>query len=362
MTTNTTTKPIRILKPSLDDSPSGFILRGVIDNGSLGSLKTDFYQRELLPSVSRKRILDALVANQSLPDVVLGMRGERFDLDDEDVLLYDPVFIIDGQQRCRTVETYLAEDTDRMARLGAAVHFCTNAAWERDLFQKLNQYQVKVSSNILLRNTKEDHDAVATLYGLTTSDTAFPLYDRVSWAHGMRRSDLISAVTMLHVVVRLHTHISAGLASGLSDIIEASDALIGKIGLPLFRQNVKTFFELIEKCWGIRNIHIKGNAAYMKRGFLQTFVRLLSDHPVFWKDDRRLDIDTSWRRKLATFAVGDPEVMRLAGASGAAQTTLYMHVLNHLNSGKRTHRLVSRHSVIILDASHDDISELEEVG
>jgi hypothetical protein len=55
-----TPSPIRILHPSIDDYQSTVIIRGVIHNDSLNNLKTDFYQRELLPSTSRKNIRDAI--------------------------------------------------------------------------------------------------------------------------------------------------------------------------------------------------------------------------------------------------------------------------------------------------------------
>lgn len=352
---------VRILKPSIDDFGDTAVIRGVIDDVSLPALRTDYYQRELLPSVSRGNILNALESGEKLPDVVLGMRGETFELEGDDLLLVDPVYIIDGQQRCRTAQQFVSADPTRIVRQGAVIHVNTNVAWEKVLFQKLNQYQAKVSPNILLRNNKDDHPLIATMYGLTCSDKTFVLYDRVQWSQGARRDTLMSAVTMLHVISTLHAHIGSGKNYGMQYAVPNSDALVKKIGLPILRANVKAFFNLIDECWGLRRIAIKGGSAYTRRAFMEMMAQMISDHPDFWKDDRRLEIDRPLRRKLALFPVGDPEIVRLASASGMARHTLYSLMINHMNSGKRTKRLLSRNnSVVITSIDEDDETDVDE--
>jgi hypothetical protein len=341
-----TTNPVYILNPSLDTYENETVLRGVIDSASLADLKVDFYQRELLPALSRRNILTGFRSGHKIPDIVLGMRGENFAFEPGgNALLFDPVYIIDGQQRCRTASEHLEIEGARPVRLGATVHFNTSPLSERNQFQALNQWQLKVSARVILRNDKDKYAAVDLLYGLSCRDPSFVLYNRVCWEQNMRRQNLMSATTMMYALLRLHSHIVPGLMSSLGQAEDTSNVLIEKLGVSLVRQNVRALFELIDGCWGMRDIHFKGGAAYVKRGFIETIARLLSDHPVFWRDGTRLEVTAPWRRKLATFPISDPEIMRLAGATGAARTSLYLHFLVHLNSGKRAHRLVSRHPV-----------------
>jgi hypothetical protein len=349
------TQKIRILNPSIDDYHNTVVIRGILDNDDLGNLKTDYYQRELLPSSSRKHIREAIISGARLPDVILGMRGDEFELDKKILYLVNPVFIIDGQQRIKTLIEML-EDA-RKIRLGATIHLNTIPDFERDLFQKLNQYQKQVSPNILLRNTKEDHPVIATMYGLTHTDKNFPLYDRICWSQNMKRNDLLSAATFLHIILHLHAHLAPGRATGVHYAVTNSDVLVKRIGLPAIRANIKTFFDLIETCWGIKRIHIKGGAPYMRRTFLEILGRLFSDHTDFWSGDKeqRLEIPYALRKKLTSFPISDPEIMRLAAASGASRITLYSHFINHINSSKRTHRLTSRKPSITFN-----LEELEE--
>lgn len=342
-----TTNPVYIINPSLDTFNNAAVLRGVIDSRSLADLKTDTYQRELLPALSRRNILTGFRSGHKIPDVELGMRGDNFQFEagNTGALLFDPVYIIDGQQRIKTAIEHLAAEDARPVRLGTTIHFNTTPAWEMHQFQVLNQWQLKVSARVLLRNDRDKYPAVGLLHALTCADRDFVLYNRVCWEQNMRRQNLMSATTVMYALLRLHSHIVPGLMSSLNQAEEMSNILVEKLGVLLIKQNVKSLFDLIDGCWGMKNIHFKGGAAYVKRGFIETLARLLSDHPVFWRDGTRLEVTAPWRRKLATFPITDPEILRLSGASGAARTTLYLHLLAHLNSGKRAHRLVSRHPV-----------------
>jgi len=357
---------VAILNPSIDDYKDTVVIRGVLDNDSINALNTDFYQRELLPSKSRKHIREAIESGERIPDVVLGMRGDKFALseDAKTLFLVDPTFIIDGQQRIRTICDMLgATNNKSVPRLGATVHINTDLAFERRMFQALNQYQVKVSPNILLRNNKEDHASVTQLWGLSMNDKQWCLYNRICWMQNMRRQDLMTATTLIHIVNAIHSHIVTGArTSGSMTAVVAADKIVERIGLPAYRQNLKTFFDMIDSTWGIRRIAIKGGAPYMRRTFLEVLARLLSDHRDFWKGpkEQRLDVDYTIRRKLGSFPMDDPEIMRLASAAGAARLTLYMHMLNHINSGKRTKRLVPRKPAITFTIEEQDQEDQDE--
>ncbi len=95
-------KSVKIINGALHESPlrgGTIILRGVIDAGSLKTLRFDDYQREALPLSSLNKLAAALKAGESLPDIEIGMRGARTRNTGDDWYLQDECYVIDGQQR-----------------------------------------------------------------------------------------------------------------------------------------------------------------------------------------------------------------------------------------------------------------------
>lgn len=361
---------IKILRPSLDDFRDTTVLRGVIDRQSLGELRCDFYQREKLPESSRRDILCGLAAGAPLPDIEIGMRGDHFSIvqGDDDrlvqaVVLEDPCFIIDGRQRVDTLKEYVYDYPETKASLGATVHFNTNADWERARFHTLNTSRVKVAPSVLLRNIKDDSPGLATLYGLSRAQADFVLYRRICWAQNQARSELMTGLSYVRTVLRCHAHL-APTRSGLTatNIPSIIDRVVERVGMPLWRQNAVTFWALIDELWGIKGLNSKG-APYLMSQFLSVFADILSDHVDFWRqpEEMRLFMPDELKRKLKKFPVGDPEVVRLAGASGKAREALYFIIVSHINSGKRTKRLVPRNvRATIPPLNGDDEEEPDE--
>ena len=70
---------IKVCNAALDQSPSGdIVLRGVIHPDSLSGLRVASYQREVLPITSLSRLIKAIKAGTTLPDIELGMRGQKY--------------------------------------------------------------------------------------------------------------------------------------------------------------------------------------------------------------------------------------------------------------------------------------------
>ncbi|MEA2701447.1 MAG: hypothetical protein QOE22_156 [Candidatus Parcubacteria bacterium] len=337
--------PVRILKGMLDELDDGtIVLRGVIDQASLGNIRADAYQRGIM---NRKDIMDGYRAGAQLPDVELGMRGQNYDSARGILTLRDPVFAIDGWQRIQTGLRFLDLAPDGRVRLGAMIRFDTTEAYERERFETLNgKSRVKVSANIMLRNKRSDSAAVLMLYGLTHTDKTFVLQNRIAWGQNMVRGELLPAFAFAKIVGRLLGHKIAGGNSSLNNLVAALDHGVESFGVQVMRENVRAFFGLVDECWGIRRIHYRDGASYMKATFLTVLARLISDHHDFWKqpDERRLFVEAPLRRKLAQFPVDDPQVVQLSGATGKAAELLYMLLRNHLNRGKTTKRLVSRYA------------------
>jgi len=343
---------VRLVNAALDDakeSPAGVVIRGSLVIETLQNLQKDDYQRETQPLTSQERILDALTKGDRLPDVDLGMRGDDFTRQDGSFILKDPTYIIDGLQRISTAMHFAQTHPGVPVHLGATVHLNTTKEWERERFHKLNNYRSKLSPNVLLRNMRETNSGILMLYGLTVNDRSFPLYERVSWRQKMTRGELITALTMVKVIGYLHGHKVSPHRTRLDQVADGIAKIIDVVGVQAARENTKTFFDLVDSCWGIKRVQYKEGAAYMRGQFLCVLALLLSDHTDFWlqdKNEKRLFVDANLRRKIAQFPIHDPEIARLAGSSGSSRQILYLLLRDHINSGKRTKRLTPRNKEV----------------
>lgn len=359
-----TREPIRVLNAALDEGPNGtIILRGVIAPESLEYLLSDDYQREVLPLSSLTGITKALQEGGTVPDIELGMRGHECSDSKGVYFLRNQVYIVDGQQRVSAARHVLQTNPDAKVRIGAAIHFGTNREWERERFRILNSLRARVSPNVLLRNKKDDNDAVALLYALTTSDTpanrSFVLNERVCWSQRMTRREIITALTVGKTLGHLHSHLVPGATgSVVEDLAVGLGRVLTVCGPQSFRGNVVTFFDLVDECWGVRKIHYQGSATHIKGSFLFTLARMLSRHLDFWQGEegKRLFIEVPLRRKIAQFPVHDPSVVNLAGSSGKSHELLYGLLRDHINSGKRTRRL--RERVLAADETLEEVAEV----
>lgn len=333
---------IRIEYPSIDEAvyEGNPVLRGVIDTDCLKDLRIDpAYQREYLSNTTRKYIMRALIDRQRLPDIELGMRGENWEFDKSGadiVLLKDPVFIIDGQQRRGTILEYLTNNNAKTIRQGAIIHFNTKMEWERERFQALNLHQTRVSSSLLLRNLRSMNNGIATLYGLTVADQKFPLVNRVGWAQSRGTKDLVTSTLYIKLILILHGHIGSGIvATSVASMSLGCTRLVELTGLETIRNNTKTFWDSIETIWGIKDLQRPG-ATWMKASFLTAYANVLSDHRDFWQNSTKLTISAQTINKLKTFPINDPEIKMLAASSGVAHRTLQFHIITHLNHNMTT--------------------------
>lgn len=332
---------VRIENGALDESDirgGSIVLRGRIAPDTLRFLKVDSdYQR---PLENRRDIFEAIKSAKVLPDIDVGVRGQDFVTDGDDYLIRSPAFVIDGAQRVGTALAILDQNPDAYVAIGALIHFGTDKAWEAQRFCDLNTNIRKVSPSLHLRNERERSPAILTLYGLSHTK-GLPLYERVCWSQNMRRGELISALVLAKTSRFLHSH-RTSLTGPRADQITASlDIACSNISLNTFRQNVMTFFNVVEECWGISAIEYRAAAPQVKGAFLMMLARVFSQHLDFWRGDE-LHVDYTLRRKLKTFSLVDPNVRQLAGSGGSATNLLFQLLVEHINSGKRERRLRSR--------------------
>lgn len=339
---------VKLYHGALDEVSGGtIILRGVIDPDSFGLFKQAEYQREVLPIQTINEIIDAMVKGDPIPDIDLGARGGNFREREPGVfVLPNDVYIIDGLQRVTAAREMMRRYEDAKPRLGATVHFNSNEEWERERFRILNADRTKVNSNILLRNMRADVPAIETIYNLTLFDLDFVLVNRVSWCQRQTREQLISAVSFAKVIGALHSHVGPGLSNGWRELGRGIEVIHNRVGRNILRENIRTFFDLVDKAWGIRVVTFKEGATHLRLTFLMCLALLLSRHTSFWRD-KRLYIERDLARKIAQFPINDPQVRNLASAGGTAHKILYTLLLDHVNSGKRTRRLVGRQESVV---------------
>lgn len=337
---------VRLMNAGLQEKASGEIVaHGWIDITSMQALGVDDYQREVLGALTSARkpsIRRALEAGASLPDIMIGMRGSNYDTKGSSMILLDKCYIVDGLQRVSQMMIHAEANPEEAKHMviGAEVRFNTTKASERDLFLVLNTSRIPVSPNVILRNLRETHPAILTLYGLTHSDSKFALYEKVCWDQRMSRSELLTALMLAKTARAIHAQPGVGVSTERAESLASLlDNIAKRVGLSTFRRNIVHFFDVVDECFGLRSIQYKEVAPQLKGNFLTTVGRVLASHKNFWEENGHLFVDALARKKLAAFAVSDPEVMRLSGAGTMAQPILYQMLVDHMNKGKRINHL-----------------------
>ncbi len=336
-------KSIKIINGALDETPQGdIVLRGVIDPDSLAAIKTDEYQREILNNAKIAALMKAL-RGDGVPDVELGMRGERFTENSGGVFLQDPVYVVDGLQRITAGLRLMSLPVSSVPHIGATTHFGTTEEWERERFDSLNVGQTRLSGNVTLRNQRSRFTVADALYRLSGKE-GFALCNMVSWGQNKTKTELITAITYTKVTAMLHSHAGPGRGSNVMDVIKGVQKIMDNVGRGTFVSNVSTFFDILDRSFGIKRVHYRESAPYLRTTFLLELARVFSDHSNFWDGDK-LTVDDTYVNNLRNFPIADPEVIRLASAGGMAGELLYGMFVRHFDSGRRTKRLVARRSL-----------------
>lgn len=354
----TESQSIKVIHAALDEQHNEIILRGVIDPRSLHLLKVGDYQREKLTK-SKIAALKKALRETGVPDIVLGVRGQNFRTDGDVFWLDDDVYIIDGLQRVSAALELLEAGEEVDLRLGAKFHFGTTHDSERAMFQRINLGQTKLSSNVTISNMRDEVPAADALWRLSHNHS-FVLAGRICWRQNKRTKDLITAVTLVKVAGMLHSHAGPGRSTNVVELVNGLQKIMNNIGRPTFVQNVKKFFELVDKAWDFKRVAYRRSAPYLRTTFLLELARVLSDHTNFWEDGK-LVYDEGVVKRLFNFPIHDPEIVRLAGTTGTGAQFLYTRFVEALNAGRRgKHRLRPRKNMYDVSADMEDVDELDE--
>ena len=299
---------IKMVKAALSDDQAGdVILRGQIDPASLEFLHVADYQRERLAGRYIRALSEAIASKAGVPDIQLGMRGGSFVENRGTFLLNDEVYIIDGLQRCTAALELVKKG--QAPRLGATVYFNTDEQQERIRFRNLNVSRVRLSANVLVHNERHDNALVEMAFQLC-QDSTFVLYNRVCWQQAMKRSHLITAVTLIKAGVALHNHFIPefrGDFGHTSIQVVRLNKVMTKLGRAAVRNNMKVFWQAMDDMFGVRNITYTEHASYMRSSFLVTLALVFTRHQNFWEDSR-LVVPPELKRKISTFPINSPTV------------------------------------------------------
>lgn len=344
---------IRLINHAIDQDDEGnVIFRAVIDPGFLHLIRIDRaagaaaggYQREEAKPETITSCAQSMIAGAKVPDVILGMRGQRYVEDGGAMWLRDPVYAIDGQQRIASAKRAMEIDPIFRPRLGATVYIPTLRSWEGQQFEILNTVKNKMPPGVHLLRGREQHEAINTLY-LLTLDRDFALHSAVRWDQGRTAQHLLGAMTYMKAAIVLHQHALGRHMLHVSGPETVRTALRHyELGVGALRDNVRTFFEAIDKAWGIRQHTARHRVSWLRENFLIAFAAMLSQNLDFWTGDRgeRLQISGADIRKLAGFDFDNPNIIALTGGGSQARRSLVLEIEAHLDSGRRTQRLRKR--------------------
>jgi hypothetical protein len=317
---------------ALDELEDGtIILRGVVDAGSIKDLRIDEYQREYLEMYQIREKMNALAVG-ACPDIDLGMRGGNYTDKNGTFELSDPVYVIDGQQRCGWAKEMMEKGED--PHLGATIHFNTTREWEEARFYDLNQARLRVSSNVLMRNKARTNQGLKILLEVSL-DPAFVLRNRICWNQKKNAEQLLTAATYIKVVARLHAGVAPGMINQLHHLGLALERFAGANRAAL-RNNTLTYFKTIHESWGL-DVSKKTHSPQTSNSFLMALSRVLAEDGNCWKNNMFVPSD-KMRKRLKVFNPFDPHVRQLCFGHGQASKVLYQYMIEQIYSTKKMKR------------------------
>ena len=323
------------------------VLQGSLDRTSVGDLLYDKYQRLVVPGPKQKELIMSVRAG-TVPPITLGVRGSAL-RDGGNGTFYVPesVFTIDGRQRNASFMKLEELEPGASPLLRVLVYFNTTYTWERRLFLQLNLNGLRLAANVVARDLADDYLIIEDLLHLTRSNMVFPLWERVCWEQRFRKGELINARTFLQTCGLVHANFGPTRSSDTEAIVAGNQAVAEAIGSKQFLANVEAFWNLVEGCWGVKNIEYRQSATQLKGGFLSVLARLLQSCPEFWVSPTKkaeaaglrsqLVIGKNRRDRLRTFPLQDPTVVAMAGGNVGkmGNTPFYVMLLDHMNHGLR---------------------------
>jgi len=293
-----------------DDTTQDIVLRGTVHQDTLKFIRIDWYQRE--QGFSQRHIAEIIsgfTVGGKIPDITLGMRGQRVTTVGNAYHLKDPVFCINGGQRLYAAALAQMERPSLRLSIGAKIHFGTDETIENAMFCKYGTTEVRISPSLMLRNKKKESAAANVLVSLN-QDENFALKERIAWDQTKSRGQLLNGYTLARITGALHGHKGGSLRSHrINELAGSLDTLVDAIGEDTLRINLIRFFNAIDKCWNIRNLSGGRDETrpQLRPEFLLAIATLTSRYTEFWDGAERNEFHFPERyiKRLKGFKLAD---------------------------------------------------------
>lgn len=317
---------------ALEEAPDGrIILRGVIDAPNLRKLGVGDYQKKTHSQSKLRRLGQAVLAGDRLPDIELGMRGQHYDDHDPTFILHDLCMIIDGLQRKMALCAVDSRDPTVNCSVGVIVNFGTDEAWERKRFEKLATDRTAVAPSVLLRNSAKD-DKIAKMILELTQDPDSILHNRVTWDQHSLAGELIHGSTLYRTIILLHSWKIAPGTRRPHVMIGQVNEIAENIGDAVMLSNTRKFFELADHYWGFKDIQKRDGIVQVKGEFLFVMAELMATMNVFW-DGSMLDDSLKVRRLKPRLQI-TPKIKDWLSPSRDARAHVLIYYKRELNKNR----------------------------
>jgi hypothetical protein len=325
---------IRITDAGLQELPDGrVVLRGVIDAPSLRRLKFPAYQKKTHSQAKLRRLAQAVMNGSRLPDIEVGLRGsQKYESRDTTYVLFDPCYVIDGEQRRTALLAVAARHPEVNCSIGVVVNFDTTEKWERERFAALATDRTAVAPSVLLRNAAQDNRYAKMLYDLTMGDAGSILHKRVTWDQFQMQGELIRASALYRITMLLHAWMVAPRSTKPHHMIAGIEEIAVQLGPQVMLQNVVTFFELVDHYWGWRAVQKRDGGAQLSTTFLLAMAELMARLKIFW-NGAMLDDGPGVRRLKSRLEITS-KVRELLSPNSDARHIIISYYQTNLNRNR----------------------------
>jgi hypothetical protein len=310
------------------------IVRGILNPQDSEFLQYEDYQRDYVSDRKIDNIRKGYNGDAAVPAIYAAVEGANYYREGLDIVVAEPVFVVDGKQR--TLAAIREASLGKYPYILMLIHLDTDYRWRRDEFKALNapDNRTSVGASVTMRNEALDSTAVALIYKMTLDDLSFVMRGKIGWNQSMRVGDLVSGKTLCQSASLLHKHLRVYTSTNAEKLAAGLQQVADKIGLDSFINNIRTFYDIIERCWSIRDIVIKDGNPQVNTTWLFTASAFLSDHINFWDGDD-LSLSRDQVTKLKAFPIHDTNIRRLCGSGSRNDSDLYTYLVKHFNHGAR---------------------------
>ncbi len=306
---------------------------GEVEWDSLEKIWIPSYQREEIPKQIEKIFMAAQQLEPIAPiELAVRTKGWEIDAKSRIMMIGDPVYIIDGQQRkCGMQRIFREGMNDRVPRLRATIFLETTEEWESDRFNVVNFDNIKVSPSVYMKNQSLRMPSIAMLYCLTQT-REHALFGKVQWSQVKQRQNIFTSLIYGSAVACMLA--GREIRSTKNELPKKLEELRLQYGDENFKQNARIMFDIYNEIWNIDSFTVADKVIQVKGNFVRAFGMFLGMHKEFWREagpSKVLQIENRIIDKLKRFPIDDRmiqatfESTKLAVQEGARLFTSFVN-------------------------------------